>query len=72
MAKTKWYSILAIVLVLVGALNWGLVGIFDFNLVTWLFGLFGASATGVIVRLVYTLVGVSGVIAAYEWLKELF
>ncbi|MEX2028526.1 MAG: DUF378 domain-containing protein, partial [Candidatus Curtissbacteria bacterium] len=41
-------------LLVVGGLNWGLVGLFDFNLVTTLFG-----EDGVLTMLVYTLVGAS-------------
>jgi uncharacterized membrane protein YuzA (DUF378 family) len=44
------------VLVLVGALNWGLVGLFNFNLVTTLLG-----AWPMVVRVVYVLVGISAV-----------
>lgn len=44
------------ILIVVGALNWGLVGLFDFNLVMKILG--GAPA---IERLVYVLVGLSGV-----------
>lgn len=45
---------IALVLVLVGALNWGLVGIFNFNLVSSIFG-----AWPMVVRVVYILVGLS-------------
>lgn len=38
MAKIASLDWLAFVLVFIGALNWGLVGIFDFNAVTALFG----------------------------------
>jgi uncharacterized membrane protein YuzA (DUF378 family) len=48
----------ALILVIVGAINWGLVGLFDFNLVAALFGDSGAA------RAVYTLVGLSGLILA--------
>jgi uncharacterized membrane protein YuzA (DUF378 family) len=50
----------ALVLVIIGALNWGLVGLFQFDLVAALFG--GQSAP--LSRLVYTLVGISGIIVA--------
>ena len=46
----------ALVLVVVGAVNWGLVGIAQFDLVATLFG--GSSA--VISRVVYSLVGLAG------------
>lgn len=45
----------AFILVVVGALNWGLVGIFDWNLVDAIFGV-GSTIT----RIIYTLVGLSG------------
>ncbi len=47
---------LALVLVIVGALNWGSVGIFSFDLVAFLFG----GQTGTVARIIYTLVGISG------------
>ncbi len=47
----KFVALVAII----GALNWGLVGAFDFNLVDYLFG-----AGSVISRIVYALVGLSG------------
>ena len=43
-------------LVIIGAVNWLLVGIFQFDLVSWLFG--GQAA--VISRVVYTLIGAAG------------
>ena len=52
--------IAALVLVIVGALNWGLVGLFRFDLVATLF----AGADSPISRLVYVLVGVAGVVLA--------
>lgn len=47
---------LALILSIVGCLNWGLVGIFQFDLVSYLFGGQGA----LISRIVYTLVGAAG------------
>lgn len=47
---------LSLVLVIVGAINWALIGIFQFDLVAWLFG--GQAA--VVSRIVYTLVGAAG------------
>ena len=56
----KKVDILAAVLVIVGALNWGLVAIAEFDLVATLFGLeFGE--TNALTRVVYGLVGISGV-----------
>ena len=42
---------------IIGALNWGLVGLFDFNLVSSLFG-----ADNMFTNLVYALVGLAGII----------
>jgi uncharacterized membrane protein YuzA (DUF378 family) len=51
---------LALALVVVGALNWGLVALAEFDLVAWIFGLdFGD--TNAVTRIVYGLVGLSGV-----------
>lgn len=47
---------LALILSIIGSLNWGLVGIFQFDLVAWLFG--GQDA--VVSRIVYTVVGLAG------------
>lgn len=52
---------IALVLVIIGALNWGLVGLFQLDLVATLFG--GEAAP--LSRLVYTLVGIAGVIVAF-------
>ncbi len=48
---------LALILVIVGALNWGAIGIFGFDVVAWLFG--GQAA--MISRIVYTLVALGGI-----------
>lgn len=50
-------------LTFIGAINWGLVGIFGFNLVSWLFG----PAT-MVSNIVYAIVGVAAVI----WLIIMF
>ena len=45
-----------LLLVIIGALNWGLIGFFEYDLVADLFG--GQDSTGA--RIVYSLVGVAG------------
>ena len=57
----KAIDVVATVLVIVGALNWGLVGAFKFNLVT---ALFGPSA---IASIVFLLVGLAGVYFIARW-----
>ena len=46
---------LALILSIIGAVNWGLVGICQFDLVAWLFG----GQTGLVSRIIYTLVGLA-------------
>lgn len=60
-------KIISYVLVLVGALNWGLVGLFNINLVALIFGDMTALA-----RIVYTLVGLSAVIYLGMSYKNIF
>lgn len=48
---------IALILSIIGSLNWGLVGIFKFDLVAWLFG----GQASVVSRIIYTLVGLAGV-----------
>ena len=50
----KALNIITLLLVIVGGLNWGLVGLFDFDLVATIFG-----AGSLLSRVVYILVGVS-------------
>ena len=50
---------IALLLVIIGAVNWGLIGFFQFDLVAALFG----GQDGVIARIVYSLVGISGLLA---------
>ena len=58
----KKLDLLAAVLVVAGALNWGLVGLARFDLVAWIFGLdFGE--TNAATRVVYSLVGLAAVYA---------
>ena len=51
----KVIDTIALILVIIGAINWGLIGLFNFNLVDTLFG-----DMSIISRIVYTLVGISG------------
>jgi uncharacterized membrane protein YuzA (DUF378 family) len=48
---------IALALAIVGALNWGLVGLFTFDLVAWICG----GATTVVARIIYTLVAIAGI-----------
>lgn len=70
----KWVELLATLLVVVGALNWGLVGLgwvvgggADWNVVHMLLGSLGSTVEGV----VYVLVGASGVWFFFNWWKTM-
>ena len=56
LCKMKIIDKIALLLVIIGAINWGLIGIFNFNLVSTLFG-----DMSIISRIVYILVGISGI-----------
>ena len=47
---------IALILSIIGSINWGLVGIFQFDLVAWICGGQGS----VVSRVIYTLVGIAG------------
>ena len=48
---------IALTLVIIGAINWGLIGLLDFNLVESLFGV-----ESIVPRIIYSLVGLTGLI----------
>jgi uncharacterized protein len=58
----RLFDIVAIVLVLIGAINWGLVGCVGVNLVGWIFGPMSA-----LTRVVYALMGLAAVYYVVEW-----
>lgn len=47
---------IALILSIIGSINWGLVGLFKFDLVAWIFG----GQTAVLSRIIYALVGLAG------------
>jgi uncharacterized protein len=57
----KLLDIVVTVLLIVGGLNWGLVGVFEFDLVQNIFG------QGAFTRIVYTLVGLSAICKIIFW-----
>ncbi len=56
----KWVHYVSMILVVVGALNWGLIGAFGFNAVAAIFG------KGTIANVIYVLVGVAAVVVAMD------
>lgn len=54
----KFLKTCSYILVLVGALNWGLIGLFRYNLVSSMFG-----ETSLLTRVIYILVGLSAIVS---------
>ena len=51
---------ICLLLTIIGAINWGLIGIFDFNLVDTIFGV-----GSMLSRIIYSLVGIAGLVNIY-------
>lgn len=62
----KYVELVAMLLVVVGALNWGLVGLLNMNLVNALLGAWPS-----LEKVVYVLVGVSGLWMLYDWYMKM-
>jgi uncharacterized membrane protein YuzA (DUF378 family) len=62
--KMEWYGWVAFLLVTIGALNWGFVAWFNWNLVDWIFGVKSVLAT-----IVYSLVAISGLYGIFSIAK---
>lgn len=60
----NWIDVTALALVVIGALNWGLVGFFDYDLVASIFGTASTAA-----RVIYGLVGIAGVYTVWTTVK---
>ncbi len=48
---------IALILTIIGAINWGSIGLFQFDLVAWICG----GQTGIISRILYTIVALAGI-----------
>ncbi len=48
---------ICLILSIIGCLNWGLVGLFEFDLVAWAFG----GPTAIISRIIYTVIALAGI-----------
>ena len=55
----RMFDVFSAILLVIGGLNWGLIGFFNFNLVTAIFG-----EMGMMSRIIYGLVGISGLYQA--------
>ncbi len=65
MKNSNIFDLVALLLVIIGGINWGLVGLFDFDLVSTIFGDMSIAS-----RITYILVGISAVYAISFPFKE--
>jgi len=65
MKKMNSLDWIVFVLLIIGGINWGLVGLFSFDLVEAIFG-----AIPVLLRIVYVLVGISALYAIYHLMNK--
>lgn len=61
----KFLDTIALILVIIGGINWGLVGLFEFNIVSVLFGTFSAMT-----RIIYCLIGIASLYSISFFIKE--
>ena len=54
--ERNWLAMVALILIIIGASNWGLIGFFRFDLIASLFGQLSA-----ISRIIYAIVGIAGI-----------
>lgn len=54
----KTIQIIALFFTIIGGINWGLIGLFDFNLVSLIFG----GQDSVLTKLIYIIVGISAIL----------
>ncbi|MDI6715875.1 MAG: DUF378 domain-containing protein [Actinomycetota bacterium] len=69
--RLNWLDWTALVLAIIGALNWGLVGFFNFDLIRLIFGT-GSSPTAVVStlsRIIFAIVGLGGLYSIYTLVK---
>ena len=60
----KWLDVVALILVIIGGINWGLIGFFNFNLVTFIFG-----NASIIARIIFAVIGIAAVYACVLFWK---
>lgn len=61
MNKLNWFDWLVLILVIIGGLNWGLVGFFKYDIIASIFG-----NMSVIARIIYDLVGLSALYLVFS------
>ena len=63
--EDEWYGSAAKALTVIGGINWGLVGLANFDAVKWLLG-----SNPMLLAGVYVIVGVSAVYTGYLWFTK--
>jgi len=66
----EWLSRISLVLIIIGALNWLLVGLFQWDFVTALFGGDTVRTSSDLSRVIYTLVGLAGLYSISFFFRE--
>lgn len=66
MKKCGFTGVLAVIILIIGGLNWGLVGAFNFNLVEYLFG-----SMPMVIKIIYIVVGLAAIIKLFMMLKHI-
>ena len=61
----KYIDITALILIIIGGINWGLIGFFQYNLVDSIFGI-----ESIISRIIYALVGLSAIYSISFFMKN--
>lgn len=54
--ERNWLDITALILIIIGAINWGLIGFFEFDLISYSFGTLTA-----VTRIIFAVVGIAGI-----------
>ncbi|HSX37961.1 MAG TPA: DUF378 domain-containing protein [Chlamydiales bacterium] len=65
MNNTHVLQTIAMIILLIGGLNWGLIGIFEWNFIATVFGY-----TSVLTRTIYSLAGIAAVYRILVWAKH--
>ena len=58
--ERNWLDITALILIIIGAINWGLIGFFEFDLISYFFGTLTA-----VTRIIFAVVGIVTALTAY-------
>lgn len=62
----KTIDLIALILLIIGGINWGLVGAFDFNVVQAIFG-----SIQIVADIIYVLIGISAIYGIFAFFKEM-